>query len=204
MVLWVGSPKCAALGAAFVPDVEGCVLWLLLKSSTSRLLNFIPSPHSALTELLNLPLQVINYLLKSGCPIKESIKTPDTCIIYDLHWNPPKLLPLHPRAIFFTIIFPFLSSSRPQAELPCALGGLLCIITPRTTDLRAGGETNQHSKPLPVNGRCYRTCSLKEDCIICLVHRRKELVFSSLSNKRFRCKQKKDEMASSFKRSMSS
>lgn len=133
MVLWVGSPKCAALGAAFVPDVEGCVLWLLLKSSTSRLLNFIPSPHSALTELLNLPLQVINYPLKSGCPIKESIKTPDTCIIYDLHWNPPKLLPLHPRAIFFTIIFPFLSSSWPQAELPCALGGLLCIITPRTT-----------------------------------------------------------------------
>lgn len=138
MVLWVCSPKCAALGATFVSDVEGCVLWLLLKSSTSRLFNFIPSPHSALTELLNLPLQVINYPLKSSCPIKESIKTPDTCIIYDLHWNPTKLLPLHPRAIFFTIIFPFLSNSRPQAELPCALGGLLCIITCRTADLRTG------------------------------------------------------------------
>lgn len=73
---------------------------LEIKSSTSRLLNFTHS-YSVLIETLNLPLQVINYQLKSSCPIKENIKTPDTCIIYDLHQNLTKLFPLLPKAIIF-------------------------------------------------------------------------------------------------------
>jgi len=51
--------------------------------------------------MLNLLLQVINYQLKSNCPIKENIKTPDTCIVYDLRLNLTKLFPLLPKAIFF-------------------------------------------------------------------------------------------------------
>lgn len=57
--------------------------------------------HLALIEMLNLPLQVINYQLKSSCPIKEHIKTPDTLIRYDLQQNLTKLFPSPPKAIYF-------------------------------------------------------------------------------------------------------
>lgn len=77
---------------------------LQIKSCTSRLLNFTCSPHSALIEMLNLPLQVINYQLKSSCPIKENIKTHDTCIIYNLHQTLTKLFSLLPKAVFFLLL----------------------------------------------------------------------------------------------------
>lgn len=113
------SEVCCSLCQIYVWCLsKGCVLPVLLeiKSSTSRLLNFTHSSHSALIEMLNLPLQVINYQLKSSCPIKENIKTPDTCIIYDLHQNLTKLFPFLPKAIFFTIIFPFISNSWPSRQ----------------------------------------------------------------------------------------
>lgn len=82
---------------------KGCLSPVLLeiKSSTSRLLSFTHSSHPALIEMLNLPLQVINYQLKSSCPIKGDVKTPDTLIRYDLHQNLTKLFPSPPKAIYF-------------------------------------------------------------------------------------------------------
>lgn len=106
-VLWppdLQSEACCSLCQIYVWCLsEECLLPVLLqiKSSTSRLLSFTHSSHSALIEMLNLPLQVINYRLKSSCPIKEDVKTPDTLIRYDLHQNLTKLFPAPPKAIYF-------------------------------------------------------------------------------------------------------
>lgn len=98
------SEECCSLCQIYVWCLsKGCLSPVLpeIKSSTSRLLSFTHSSHSALIEMLNLPLQVINYRLKSSCPIKEDVKTPDALIRYDLHQNLTKLFPSPPKAIYF-------------------------------------------------------------------------------------------------------
>lgn len=101
---------------------KGCVSPILLRAqkSTSSLFNFTHSLNSALIELLSLPLQVINYCSKSSCPVKPSIKTPDTSMICNMHQNVTKLFPLLPKVVFnffiFPIIFPFVSNFWPSRQ----------------------------------------------------------------------------------------